>query len=162
MKQFVYKHDLTNLPTLQSRDDVSFVLINNISKTLKHSLLLLKRYHISITFLKIITKLLLNRNPLYIVIYNNYIVSDGLLSLGACNYYTITKRDCVIGPVYTDSKLRGRGLATYGLLKCLHYLNDNYNIDNAYIDTSEDNIAMQSVIKKLMFSHCDKGYERSY
>ena len=161
MKQFVYKIALTNIPDLSERQNGSFAMIGNIFVALKHFPLLLSRYGLSTTLLKLLLKFLLRRNILYVVIYQNKIVSDGIISFGMCKYYRIGSKDCIIGPVFTDSNYRGKGFATFGLLSCLHGLKGNKSVTNVYIDTSEDNLAMQTVINKLNFICSDKTYNRN-
>jgi len=161
MKQYVYKKKLEVHQLYSLKKDVTFILFDNVFKAIKHLGILLERYQFSLQLLKLLIKLTLKRNVLYAVVDNNIIVSDGVLSFGSCNYYEINKNDCVIGPVYTDIKCRGKGLATFGLQECLKLLQKNDDLKYVYIDTSADNKAMQSVIKKLEFSCCSKTYERT-
>jgi len=160
MKQFVYKIAVEECTTKKSIDDVNFIIFDNIFAGLKNIQLLIKRYKFSFTLLKILVKLTLKRNVLIALVFENNIVNDSLISFGKCDYYPIEKNDSIIGPVYTSSKYRGKGFATSGLSKCLEYIKNEQSIKFAYIDTSEDNQAMQSVIQKLNFTLCSKSYSR--
>jgi RimJ/RimL family protein N-acetyltransferase len=161
MKQFVYKIAIDEYTDKKTSDDVHFVIFDNIFVGLKNIQLLVKRYNFSFRLIKILVKLVLKRNVLITVIFENSIVNDSLISFGKCDYYQIEKNDSIIGPIYTSSKYRGKGFATSGLSKCLEYLKHNHRIKYAYIDTSVDNLAMQSVIKKLNFILSAKSYFRS-
>ncbi len=160
MKQFVYKISIDEYTDNKISDNVNFVIFDNIFVGLKNIQLLVKRYRFSFTLLKILVKLTLKRNVLVALVFENNIVNDSLISFGKCDYYSIEKNDSIIGPVYTSSKYRGKGFATSGLSKCLEYLKNSQNMKFAYIDTSEDNLAMQSVIQKLHFTLCSKSYSR--
>jgi len=160
MKQFVYKIAVEEYTTEKNIDDVNFIIFDNIFAGLKNIQLLIKRYKFSFTLLKILVKLTLKRNVLIALVFENNIVNDSLISFGKCDYYSIEKNDIIIGPVYTSSQYRGKGFATSGLSKSLEYLKNSQSIKFAYIDTSEDNLAMQSVIQKLNFTLCSKSYSR--
>lgn len=161
MKQFVYKIAIDEYTDKKISDDVNFIIFDNIFAGLKNIQLLVKRYNFSLTLIKILVKLILKRNVLITVVFENNIVNDSLISFGKCDYYQIEENDSIIGPVYTSSKYRGKGFATSGLSKCLEYLKHNPRMKFAYIDTSEDNLAMQSIIQKLNFTLCAKSYFRS-
>jgi GNAT superfamily N-acetyltransferase len=138
----------------------NFVFIANFLNLCKHLPLLVQRYGISSTLLKLIIKIAMGRNACYLVMYENKIASDGIVTFGICKHYPITPSEHVIGPVFTYTQFRGKGLATLGLRECIASLRDKLAPDAIYIDTSEDNIAMQSVIAKMGFGQHVQSFER--
>jgi len=167
MKQFIYEiNSALNIKyepsvVIQRDDHAQFKVLYSPISTLKNIILLIRRYKFSVVLLKLLIKLMTKRNALYIVIFNNKITSDGLLSFGQCNHYQVQKEDCIIGPVYTDTSYRGKGFATFGLISCVNYLRKNQAYSKIYIDTREDNIAMKKVIQKSGFGEASSFYNRT-
>lgn len=166
MQQFIY-HINASLnveysPTvnIERDDNACFKVISSPCSVLKNIFLLIKRYKLSVELVKLLIKLITKRNALYIVIFNNTITSDGLLSFGKCNHYPVDENDSIIGPVYTDNNYRGKGFATFGLISCVNYLRKRQRYSKIYIDTREDNIAMKKVILKSAFGEAKSSYQR--
>lgn len=78
------------------------------------------------------------------------IVSDAWITLSFCNHYPIERDAAVIGPVWTDPQRRGLGLATSLLQAGMNSICNS--VTKIYIDTSNDNIAMQHVIEHCGFA----------
>jgi len=78
------------------------------------------------------------------------VVSECYIVLSHCRHYDVEKGAAVLGPVWTDEEQRGRGLGT-----CLLKMTMNHLIHGSrrifYIDTSDQNIAMQHVIENCAF-----------
>lgn len=164
MLQLIYKLDSsTDVPpsTHQSKKSkANFVFIASFFNLCKHLPLLVKRYGISSTLLKLIIKIAMGRNACYLVMYENKIASDGIVTFGICKHYPITSSEHVIGPVFTYTQFRGKGLATLGLRECIASLRNKFAPNAIYIDTSEDNIAMQNVIAKMGFGQHVQSFNR--
>lgn len=166
MQQFIYhisgssNVEYTPNVSIERSDNARFEFINGPTSTIKNILLLIKRYQLSAELLKLLIKLITQRNALYVVIYDNKITSDGLLSFGQCNHYPVNKHDCIIGPVYTDNSYRGKGFGTYGLIMCIHHIRALNSYEEVYIDTREDNLAMTKVIQKAGFGDSTSNYQR--
>jgi RimJ/RimL family protein N-acetyltransferase len=166
MQQFIYhisgSSNVEYFPNvgIERNDNARFEVINGPISTVNNIFLLIKRYKLSAEFLKLIIKLITQRNALYAVIYDNKITSDGLLSFGQCNHYQVNKNDCIIGPVYTDNSYRGKGFGTYGLIMCIHHIRALNSHEKIYIDTREDNLAMSKVIQKAGFGDSKSSYQR--
>ena len=103
----------------------------------------------------------MGRNACYLVVYENRIASDGIVTFGICKHYPIAPSAHVIGPVFTYTQFRGKGLATLGLRECIVSLRNKFAPDAIYIDTSEDNLAMQSVIAKIGFGQYVQSFKRT-
>ena len=164
MLQLIYKLDSSiDVPpsTHQSKESkADFVFIASLFNLCKHLPLLVKRYGMSSNLLKLIIKIAMGRNAYYFVVYENKIASDGLVTFGICKHYPIAASEHVIGPVFTYTQFRGKGLATLGLRECIVSLRKKFAPDAIYIDTSEDNIAMQSVIAKMGFGQHVRSFDR--
>ena len=128
MRQFIYNVSASiaenyspKAPFIRN-DKAQFVLINNFKSVLQYSNLLFQRFGFSKASIKLLMKLIIRRNALYIVTYQNEITSDGLLSFGVCNHYKINSNDVVVGPVNTSHNHQGKGFATFGLISCVNSL----------------------------------------
>tara|TARA_R110002124_G_scaffold284330_1_gene461389 strand:+ start:35534 stop:36049 length:516 start_codon:yes stop_codon:yes gene_type:complete len=166
MKQLIYSVDNSNLDDIISlaksrTDNTQFLLINSPTLVIKNFFKLLKRFKLSVVLLKLLIKVISGRNQIYAVIYSGKITSEGLISTGVCNHYKVNKNDCIIGPVNTDTNYQGKGFATFGLNSCLQHLLNNTSCQKVYIDTREDNFAMQKVIVKSGFNKAESSYERN-
>jgi hypothetical protein len=78
------------------------------------------------------------------------IASESYVTLSHCRHYDVEKDAAVLGPVWTDPALRGKGLA-----RCLLKLTMNQMMTSGrslfYIDTSDQNVAMQHVVARCGF-----------
>ncbi|XPF93390.1 GNAT family N-acetyltransferase [Colwellia sp. RE-S-Sl-9] len=162
-KQYIYK---LNVNTIELKDndienkELSFFTISNFLDFFLHLFPLINYFKISNTLFKLFLKTLITRKVIYFTRMGDNIVSDGEVTFGYCNHYTIRKNDCVIGPVNTDPNFQGKGIATYSLKSCIQVLFTKYAIENIFIDTKEDNFAMQKVIAKAGFGDKTGYYER--
>ena len=166
MRQLIYSVDSTSADIISSlakqrSSEAEFILINSPRLAIFHLLKLIKRFKLSIELIKLLIKLLSKRNHLYAVIYQGNIVSEGLVSYGVCNHYKVDKNDCIIGPVNTNTNYQGKGFATFGLTSCLRFIFENKVCNKIFIDTREDNFAMQKVIEKSGFNKAQSSYNRT-
>ncbi|WP_286234346.1 GNAT family N-acetyltransferase [Thalassotalea sediminis] len=166
MKQFIYKKQCiknnTTIEQLQIRNDgAKFLIVDSLIAVVKSFKPLVARYGLSSELLKLTIKIMMKRNLLYIVIYDNVVVSDGLVSFGQCNHYKIDANDCVIGPVNTNPSYQKKGFATFGLSSSINYLSIQGNLEHIFIDTREDNFAMQKVIERCGFGKVIDTYNRN-
>jgi len=100
--------------------------------------------------LKCLLKLLSGKRNVYLILKENQVVHLGWIALGFCRFYDVEPGSAVIGPVWTDGEHRGRGLATVALVQVMNRLTAR-SVSVFYIDTSEQNLAMQRVIGKCGF-----------
>lgn len=166
MKQLIYSIDRTHISAISAlakerSDGTQFFLIDSSVLVMKHLLKLIKRFKFSSELLKLLIKLISGRNQLYIVVFQGVITSEGLVSFGVCNHYAVNKDDCIIGPVNTSTSHQRKGFATFGLNSCLQALFHKPTCMRAFIDTREDNYAMQKVIEKSGFGKSTSSYERT-
>ena len=78
------------------------------------------------------------------------LLSHGSLAISFCRYYPVAKNDVVIGTIWTEPSMRGRGLATRAIRSAMNaMIMSGYS--SFYIDTQETNHAMQRSIAKLGF-----------
>jgi GNAT superfamily N-acetyltransferase len=103
--------------------------------------------HRRAALVKTIAKLATSSRQYYCVTIDGAIVSDGWVTLGRCDHYTIEREAALIGPTWTDPDHRGKGLATFALGHAINALHVRGH-DLTYIDTSKDNVAMQRVIAR--------------
>ena len=162
MKQYVYKLSLKeqSSPVTSTTEDAQFYLIFNSLDLMKKLSLFIKRFGFSNALLKLFIKLTLKKNAFYFLVYRDTIVNDGLISFNFCRHYQIGKHDCVIGPVNTDPNFQGKGFATLGLLYCIERLKLASIYEHLFIDTKENNLAMQKVIKRCGFGEHIETFER--
>jgi GNAT superfamily N-acetyltransferase len=87
---------------------------------------------------------------LYLVLHAGKPVSYGWGTLGRCRYYKVEHEAVVIGPIWTDPDMRGKGLATLALQAAMDdYISRGKKL--FYIDTSKLNTAAQRVFQKSGF-----------
>lgn len=162
MKQLVYFIDTDHTHSEAARKFTSsreVILIKSFVDAVTN-LSRLKSYHgVNGSLLKVLLKCAIPRYFFYYVLDKTF-VSDGQVTLGHCRYYDIQRYDYVIGPTYTPEKFRGLGHATFGLVRCLEFLNSKQTRCRVFIDTAETNAAMQKVIEKSGFGHSKFSYER--
>ena len=109
--------------------------------------------------IKNLIKILSKKRILVTVLHEDKIVSFCWLNLGFCKYYPIEPNSVVIGPVWTDENYRKQGFATSLLKAALVFMKNDTDTDFVYIDTSEQNLSMQSVIKKCGFGEPISSFE---
>lgn len=167
MKQYIYYLEASldisysTAVNIERSDGAQFEVIDTFIAVITNFFLLQKRFGFSRELLKLVIKLITKRNALYIVKFKNTIASEGLISFGQCNHYPIAEDDCVIGPVNTNQSFSGKGFATFGLINCILYLKHKQLYSRIYIDTKEDNYAMQKVIEKSAFGDVKSSYLRN-
>lgn len=105
-------------------------------------------------------KLWIGRRAFFGIISENQLVHYGWVSFGFCKHYKIEKTNAVIGPVWTSENNRGKGLATIALKLSINRILE-CGWRGIYIDTTEDNLAMQRVIHRCDFNTLVGTYVRS-
>lgn len=161
-RQFIYKLNVNSINIenyCKPNEKLSFFTISNVVGFMLNLLPLIKYYSVS-SLLKLLIKTLITEKIFYFTKLNGVIVSDGEVTFGYCNHYTIEKNDCVIGPVNTSEHHQGKGIATFSLKSCVKILKIEYSTDNIFIDTKEDNFAMQKVIRNTGFGEQIGFYNR--
>lgn len=166
MKQLIYCADSANITVINAlakerSDGAHFILIDSPTLVIRHLFKLIERFKFSSELTKLLIKLISGRNQLYIVVFNGKITSEGLISYGTCKHYEVKKNDCIIGPVNTDASYQRKGFATFGLNSCLQHLFERKLCESVFIDTREDNFAMQRVIEKSGFGKSEASYIRN-
>lgn len=99
---------------------------------------------------KAVLKVLTGRRHLYLVRDSAGVVSYGWGTIGKCGYYKIEPDAVVVGPIWTDDRVRGRGLATTALQMALDvWMKSGRRL--FYIDTERANFPAQKVFEKCGF-----------
>ena len=102
--------------------------------------------------IKALAKLATKVRGLYVVLRDGQLISYGWATMGRCKHYKIERDAIVIGPIWTDSQLRGRGIATIALQAAIDaYIRRGRK--TFYIDTSKTNISAQRVFAKSGFGN---------
>jgi RimJ/RimL family protein N-acetyltransferase len=83
----------------------------------------------------------------------------GGITLGWCRYYSIGAGEAVFGPVETAAAFRGRGVAVRAMREAMRALAGR-GVRVFYVDTSEQNVAMQHAALKAGFKDTGIRYER--
>ena len=104
----------------------------------------------SVGLLKACAKLATRDRTFYCLTAGEHLANFGWVTASHCRYYRIEAGEVVIGPVWTDPRHRGKGLATAGLQNAVNSLIARGH-SVFYIDTSKDNLAMQKVIARCGF-----------
>lgn len=159
MKQFVYCRDLSNGPL----DTAGFSAVGFFFCWHPRDLAPLK-LALGLAFgysglLKTRLKLRLGNRAFYAVVTDNRLQHYGWVAFGFCKHYRVEKDSAIIGPVWTDPAARGKGLATNALKHVIRRLAAS-GVHRLYIDTSEDNTAMQHVIRRCGFATLSGTYIR--
>lgn len=95
-------------------------------------------------------KLLTARRLFFTVSDADEVLHYGWLTIGRCRHYHVGTRDVVIGPIWTSSSARGRGIATFALQMAMNELiRTGYRV--FYIDTSHTNVPCLTVVNKCGF-----------
>ena len=100
--------------------------------------------------IKNLLKILSGRRMFYGVIAGGDLIHTGWVTLSHCRFYWVEDGAAVLGPVWTDSEWRGRGIACRALQTAINTL-VHRGVTCFYIDTSGQNAAMQNVINKCGF-----------
>jgi RimJ/RimL family protein N-acetyltransferase len=100
--------------------------------------------------LKMLAKIATPRRAYYAASRGGRIVSEGWIQRGICKFYPVGRDDYVIGPIHTDARERGQGLATGCLVRATNHCLDR-GARWVYIDTTRDNTASQKMIAKSGF-----------
>ena len=157
MKQLIYKEHYERPLTLPDTGGFEFIAMWGIRDGLRNIGILFR--HLRWQCVKDIIKLFTANRFYFCMVKGRKIVSEAYVSVGQCRYYDVEDNAAVIGPVWTDTDSRGKGLATGLLTRTINaLLEKDYSI--VYIDTSENNKAMQSVIKKCGFGESVDWYEK--
>ncbi len=101
-------------------------------------------------FAKALAKAASGRRLVYLVLVEGAATATGWCSLGFCRHYKVEPEAVVVGPIWTDPDLRGRGLATGALMAAMEELRRRGRT-LFYIDTSGENLPSQRVIEKCGF-----------
>jgi hypothetical protein len=99
---------------------------------------------------KAAAKLATPSRHLYLVVADGRLASYGWATIGRCRYYKVEPTAVVVGPIWTDESVRGRGLATFGLQSALNAWVDQ-GVRFFYIDTECVNHPAQRVFQKCGF-----------
>lgn len=154
MNQLIYRLDKENISELDDMHGFPFIEYRTWIDAFRYSGLLIRHRGI-FGFLKDIAKLVTPRRAYYCISDGKKIVSEAYVTIGKCKHYKIEDNAAVVGPVWTDANIRGKGLATGLLKRVINSLVGN-GCNSIYIDTSERNLAMQKVIKNCGFKEGSK------
>ncbi len=102
-----------------------------------------------------------SRRMLYCSSKGPQLLSYGCLSIGFCRFYSVEVSDIVVGPVWTSPAARGQGYAAVSLMFAANRLLE-LGFTTLWVDTSEDNVAMQRVLQKCGFGEPVNTFERAY
>jgi hypothetical protein len=83
----------------------------------------------------------------------------GGITLDWCRYYRVNTGEAVFGPVETAAEFRGRGVASQAICGAMRVLAGR-GVRVFYVDTSEQNVAMQQAARKAGFKDTGVRYER--
>jgi hypothetical protein len=147
MNNFVYRQ-VRHVP-FDSVDTEGFVVVDRPSVFLRHTLLLI-RVLPPVEAIKLFAKSFTASRRFFFIRGSNSLLSHGSLAISFCRYYPVAKNDVVIGTIWTEPSMRGRGLATRAIQSAMNaMIMSGYS--SFYIDTQESNHAMQRSIAKLGF-----------
>ena len=157
MKQLIYKEQYDKPMQVSDIGNFEFIAMWGMWDGLRNMGIMFR--HLRWGCLKDIIKLATARRSYFFITDGKKVVSEAYITVGQCRYYNVEDDAAVIGPVWTDEEIRGKGLAT-GLLKRTINSLVQSGFSVIYIDTSENNKAMQSVIKKCGFGDSIDFYEK--
>lgn len=148
--QLIYRQERTEPFDVALASAARFILCNGVRDGLQLAGFLMKRSE-NAGLVKDILKLATPSRLYACLVAADSILSECYITLSHCRHYKVERRSVVLGPVWTDRDCRGQGLAT-SLLKSI--MNNMISRGNTifYIDTSDQNTAMQHVIQ-----HCGFG-----
>ncbi len=158
MNQLIYRQQYTAPFELADMVDYEFVECRRLSDGIKNADILFRHRGI-LGFLKDVAKLITPQRSYFFITDGKRIISEVYVTVGQCRHYDVEDESAVLGPVWTDVNTRGKGLATGLLKRTINALiKKEHNI--LYIDTSENNMAMQSVIARCGFCKPVKRIEK--
>lgn len=108
---------------------------------------------------KLLAKSTTAHRSAYCILSDGEIVGLGEVTFGRCRHYRINEKAVVIGPVWTAPSVRGRGFGTWGLKRAVNELMERQHHE-IYIDTSDSNVAMRTVIERCQFGEPIASFPR--
>lgn len=154
MNQLIYRQQYTAPFEVLDMAEFEFVECWTGVDAVKH-VAVLGRHRGVLGFLKDVAKLMTSCRSYFYITDGKRIVSEVYVTVGQCRHYEVESNAAVLGPVWTDVNTRGKGLATYLLKRTINALIKK-QLNILYIDTSENNKAMQNVIGKCGFGESIK------
>lgn len=148
-KQLIYRQNRTEPFDVRLPQGYRFILCNGVRDGLQLAPFLVRRTGI-VGFLKNILKLATSSRAYACLLHSAAVRSECTITLSHCKHYDVEEGSVVLGPVWTDPAMRGEGLATV-LLKLIINTMMFRRHSIFYIDTSDENNAMQHVIKNCGF-----------
>ncbi len=158
MKQLIYKKYYERPLALPDISGFEFIAMWGMRDGLQNIEILFQ--HLRWQCIKDIIKLSTANRFYFCIVNGKKIVSEAYVTVGQCRYYDVEDNAAVIGPVWTDADSRGKGLATGLLTRTINALLEK-GYSTIYTDTSENNKAMQNVIKKCGFGESIGFYEKA-
>ena len=156
--QLVYRQERHDPFVVEKPAGVEFHLISGPLEALGR-LQEIKRIFGLVGSIKALLKVLTPSREFYYLTAGEDVVNYGWSTFSHCRQYHIEPGDTVIGPVWTNPDQRGKGLATIGLKKAMNAMIERKHYI-FFIDTAEDNLAMQKVIAKCGFGPAIAAYNR--
>lgn len=156
-QQYVYKlakNDWGSLPNDRAHT------LDSIGKLLT-SIGLLRQVMSIKDIMKAFIKVLSSQRAFVLISEDNKVSAWLVITFGYCGHYSIGPNDSVIGPVNTEEHAQGKGLGTLLMQATLCYCFEKRANQAVFIDTAEDNWAMQRVIQKCNFGEPISHYDRN-
>lgn len=147
--QLVYRRELEGQLTPGPGPGAEFALLDGAGAMLAARGSLLRLWGAA-GLAKAALKAASGRRLAYLALMEGRAASTGWCSLGFCRHYLVEPEAVVIGPIWTDPDLRGRGLAAWAMLSAMEALRQRGR-RLFYIDTSGENLASQRVMEKCGF-----------
>lgn len=149
MKHFLYRQDLLHDVELADQSRFGFAFCTGPSSLLPVTYPVLRLVGI-FGSAKLAAKVTTPSRSFGCVLHQDEIRQYAWATVGHCRHYEIEHDATVIGPVWTQPSSRGMGFATFGVARLLNAIR-SIGLTRFYIDTAEDNIAMQKVISRCGF-----------
>lgn len=156
--QLVFRSEFTGEVALAAQGDLQFHWCDDVRSYARLSNSLRNTLGFAGT-LKGAIKSLTRRRIFYAVSEAGDVLHRGWITLGRCMHYWIEPNAAVIGPIWTSSQARGRGIATFAVSHAINKLIDR-DYTTIYIDTSLDNEPCLRVIEKCGFGRPIATYIR--
>ena len=147
--QFVYHLVAKDTVQVDLDHDLEYVFLNSAGQAARQ-FGAIASYCGKLGALKAIAKLASKHRSFYMLKQAGMVVSAGWCTMGRCKYYKIESDAVVIGPIWTDPKMRGKGLATRALQRVIQ---EHIVLGRSlfYIDTEKTNLPAQRVFEKCGF-----------
>ena len=147
--QFVYRQVAKNTAKVDLDRDIEYVFVNSTGQAARQ-FGAIASYCGKPGALKAAAKLAAKHRSFYMLKHAGKVVSAGWCTVGRCKYYKVESDAVVIGPIWTDPKMRGKGLATRALQLVLQ---EHIGLGRTlfYIDTEKTNLPAQRVFEKCGF-----------